>query len=82
MNKNYEEFLTQSKKISVLYSAAGVLGWDQEVNMPPNGAELRAEQTATLSGIIHDLRTNEKYIDNIQSLVNNVSLNEIGRAHV
>ncbi len=67
MNKKYQEFVSHSKKISVLYSATGVLGWDQEVYMPTNGAALRAEQTSVLSGIIHELRTDEKYINNIQN---------------
>lgn len=82
MNKKYEEFLSQTKKISVLYSATGVLGWDQEVYMPPNGAALRAEQTATLSGIIHDLATNQKYIDTIQSLLDDKTLNAAEKCNV
>ncbi len=35
--------------------AAGVLGWDQQVNMPPGGAAARAEQLATLSRITHEM---------------------------
>jgi carboxypeptidase Taq len=34
--------------------AAGVLGWDQRVTMPPQGAEARAEALATLGRIAHD----------------------------
>jgi len=74
MNKKYQEFVSHSKKISVLYSATGVLGWDQEVYMPTNGAALRAEQTSILSGIIHELRTDEKYINNIQTLLEDKTL--------
>jgi carboxypeptidase Taq len=32
-----------------------VLGWDQQVYMPPGGAEARAEQLSTLSKIAHDM---------------------------
>ncbi len=41
-------------EISDLGRAAGVLGWDQRVTMPPAGAEARADQLATLSRIRHD----------------------------
>ena len=41
-------------EISDLSRAAGVLGWDQRVSMPPLGTESRAESLATLGRIIHD----------------------------
>jgi carboxypeptidase Taq len=34
--------------------AAGVLGWDQRVTMPPGGGPARAEALATLSRIAHE----------------------------
>ncbi len=37
-----------------LRHAAAVLGWDQQVNMPPGGAPARAEQLATLSRLAHE----------------------------
>ena len=39
------------RKITDINLAAGVLHWDQEVNMPPKGAAFRAQQLATLSEI-------------------------------
>ena len=41
-------------EISDLSRAAGVLGWEQRVTMPPLGTESRAESLATLGRIIHD----------------------------
>jgi carboxypeptidase Taq len=41
-------------EISDLVRAAGVLGWDQRVTMPPLGTEARAESLATLGRIIHE----------------------------
>ena len=41
-------------EISDLARAAGVLGWDQRVTMPPLGTEARAESLATLGRIAHD----------------------------
>ena len=34
--------------------AASVLGWDQQVNMPPGGHEARGRQLATLSKIAQE----------------------------
>jgi carboxypeptidase Taq len=45
-------------EVSDLARAAGVLGWDQRVTMPPRGAEARAEQLATLGRLIH-----ERFVD-------------------
>ena len=41
-----------------LRRAAGVLGWDQRVTMPPRGTDARAEQLATLGRIAH-----ERFVD-------------------
>ncbi len=82
MNKRYETFIAQSKKIFVLYSANGVLGWDHEVYMPANGAALRAEQQSVLSGIAHELKTNPEYIQIIQELLNDKTLNEAEKCNV
>jgi carboxypeptidase Taq len=51
------EKLAQLKSIAaeivdISYSAA-LLGWDQQVNMPPGGAEARGYQLATLQTIAH-----------------------------
>jgi carboxypeptidase Taq len=45
-------------EISDLGRAAGVLGWDQRVMMPPAGGEARADQLATLRRIVH-----ERFVD-------------------
>ncbi len=44
-------------RISDLRRAAAVLEWDQEVLMPPGGAQARAEQISTLRGLAHELFT-------------------------
>ncbi|MBN1119448.1 MAG: carboxypeptidase M32 [Anaerolineae bacterium] len=43
-----------------LYYASAVLGWDQETNMPPGGAQARADQGATLSELAHRRITDDK----------------------
>jgi carboxypeptidase Taq len=45
-------------ELNDLGKAGALLGWDQQVMMPPNGSAVRAEQLATLSRIIH-----ERFVD-------------------
>jgi carboxypeptidase Taq len=45
--------------IEDLNSAAAVLRWDQETQMPPGGAEGRAVQLATLGRLAHELLTSD-----------------------
>src|SRR5262245_6357606 len=44
-------------EVADLSRAAGGLGWDQRVTMPPKGAEARAEALATLGRIAHETFT-------------------------
>ncbi len=46
--------------VSDLGRAAGVLGWDQRVTMPPLGTEARANSLATLSRITHERFTDDE----------------------
>ncbi|MBM3677139.1 MAG: carboxypeptidase M32 [Actinobacteria bacterium] len=54
MDKDLRTLRDRLAEISDLNRAAGVLGWDQRVTMPPRGAEARAEMLATLGRIAHD----------------------------
>ena len=49
----YDELLKISHELALLNSIDAILGWDQEVNMPPKGAPWRAEQASYLSGTVH-----------------------------
>lgn len=53
----YAELLRLLREAAVLASARSLLAWDQETNLPPKGAALRAEQTAALSALVHEQRT-------------------------
>lgn len=57
MHQKLATLKAKLKDIHNLYNAAAVLGWDQQVFMPPGGAEARAEQLATLSKIAHEMLT-------------------------
>lgn len=47
-------------EISDIDMAASVLNWDQQTYMPPGGAEGRAQQLSTLSGLSHTWFTSAK----------------------
>lgn len=69
--KNYSDFVLHSQKIADINYSIAVLQWDQEVYMPPKGAERRAQQIASLSGIAHELFINDEYgnlLKNLQSI--------------
>jgi carboxypeptidase Taq len=54
MERALTELRERLAEIADLGRAAGVLGWDQRVTMPPLGTEARAESLATLGRIIHE----------------------------
>lgn len=57
MNKKLEQLKTMLAEIADLGKAAAVLGWDQQVNMPPGGAEARGNQLALLGRLAHERAT-------------------------
>lgn len=60
MKDKLAAFKTEMGEILDLHMAMAVLGWDQQTYMPPNGAEGRSEQLATLSKIAHIKETSEE----------------------
>jgi len=55
MNAHYEKYKALLGKLADVQYATGVLNWDQETYMPPAGADIRAQQISTLSGMAHAL---------------------------
>ncbi|MCZ6674195.1 MAG: carboxypeptidase M32 [Verrucomicrobia bacterium] len=50
-----QALLEKLEKQHNLSSILNLLGWDEQVNLPPGGAEQRAQQMATLSEVHHQL---------------------------
>jgi len=65
MQKNaqelYEQFEVKMRQKADVEYSIGVLSWDKEVNMPPEGANFRSQQIATLAGIAHERFTNKEF---------------------
>lgn len=58
--KLYAELIERLKKTALLGSCSAVLGWDEQVNLPPSGGEHRAEQLALLAGMTHEQATHPR----------------------
>ncbi|QCC52324.1 carboxypeptidase M32 [Halapricum salinum] len=64
----YRELLEHYRRYSNLNKASGVLSWDQQVMMPEGGAPARSQQLSTLSGLQHELLTDEAVGDALEAL--------------
>lgn len=58
----YAELAGLMHKILDLRAASALLGWDQETYMPDGAVDVRAEQMATLSSLIHMYSTNDEAV--------------------
>ena len=58
MGEVLTELRVRLAEVADVSRAAGVLGWDQRVTMPPRGTESRANQLSTLGRIAH-----ERFVD-------------------
>ena len=77
MSKHPEHYIALSdlaRKASHLRSVAALLGWDQETYMPAGGANARAEQVALMAGLQHEMLTDKKLGDLIESCAADTSL--------
>lgn len=79
---NYEKYKAHARKITDVNLAAGVLHWDQEVNMPPKGAAFRAQQLATLSEISHGFSVDADYGKLLEELDGDSKLSEDERRNI
>ncbi len=56
----YQDLCAISREITLVNSIGGLLSWDRETYMPAQGAAIRAEQNAYLSGQGHRLLTDPR----------------------
>src|SRR5919205_840882 len=54
MTEKLDQLKERLGEVADINRAASVLGWDQQVNMPPGGTEARGQQLATLSKIAQE----------------------------
>ena len=61
----FEQF---ERDVCQLGHVGGLLGWDEQVNMPPRGAAARGAAKATLAGILHERICDERFGEAIAEL--------------
>ncbi|HNC24501.1 MAG TPA: carboxypeptidase M32, partial [Opitutaceae bacterium] len=49
----YAELTDWVKRVHLLGTVAELLGWDEQVNLPPGAADQRGAQQAALAGATH-----------------------------
>ena len=62
-----DSFLAKWADIAALGSAAAVLSWDQETQMPPKGQATRSHSLSVLAGLHHDKLTDPALLDAIDT---------------
>ena len=82
INQLYKDYTTLLQKAADINYAAAVLGWDQEVYMPPKSAEFRGRQLATLASMAHELLTSDSYGNMLNELAGKDGLDEGERSNV
>ncbi|MGY2047939.1 carboxypeptidase M32 [Methylobacterium sp. JK268] len=61
----YPSLALTFSRLDALDNAAGILAWDAQTLMPDGAAEGRADQLATLRGLIHELLTGRAVADDL-----------------
>ena len=64
----YDQLVDHLKGLALLRSCGSLLGWDEQTNLPPRGAEHRANQLALLAGLSHDRATDPMLGELLESL--------------
>lgn len=72
----YEQYKDLTQKAADLQFASAVLGWDQEVYMPPKGFAMRGRQMATLATQAHEIMTGDAYNNILQQLATATDLTQ------
>jgi carboxypeptidase Taq len=78
----YQELERRHARIAAIGDALGILGWDTQTIMPEGANDGRAEQTATLSVIAHELATDPRMADLLAEAEADTSLDAWQRANL
>jgi carboxypeptidase Taq len=78
----YSAYQNINQKAADLQYSSAVLGWDQEVYMPPKGAPFRGRQLATLAALAHEMVTAPAYGGLLENLSKAAGLDERQKSNV
>jgi len=65
---NYQQLLASLKRLDRIGSIGGLLGWDEQVNLPPESGPLRGEQRAVFTEIYHREATSPRIAELLGSI--------------
>ena len=82
MGEAYEALIAQMRELDVIGQISGLLGWDQEVMMPPKAAAMRAEQLAWLSKEGHTRMTTPEVGELISAAESEVNGGEVEQGNI
>lgn len=69
MEEKFQQLKEKIAQIEHISGAMSVMSWDQETYMPDGAAETRADQQATIGGLIHQMSTSEELGQMLQDLL-------------
>jgi carboxypeptidase Taq len=72
MSAAYERLVAKLKRVHYLGTIAGLLGWDEQVNLPPDSADQRAEQSALLAELHHAAAADPEIAQLLRNVENQV----------
>lgn len=78
----YDQLLAQYRDLHALQSAIGLMGWDQQVLMPPGGTPARTEHTSRLTRLRHVLMTSDETRRMLQDAEREGSSDPVVRANL
>ncbi len=75
----YAALREELRQIATLAAVLTNISWDQETQMPPRGASLRAQQRQMLSAMLHERRTSRRFGDLLKAAESWAKKNGDGR---
>ena len=82
MSNALDELKTRLGELQDIRGTQGVLGWDMETNMPPKGAGIRGNQMSTLARMSHEMMTDKRVGELLNTLKDDQSLSKTDKALV
>ena len=79
---DYQDIEKRFRRLGALQEAAGLLQWDTATLMPEGGAGARAEQSATLALVCHEMLTDPAIGDRLDGAERQNDLDDWQRANL
>lgn len=70
----YDKLVSELKRIHALSEIAGLLDWDEQVNLPDKSGDFRAKQSSALAAVIHQESTKPQIGEWLEDLANDSNL--------